>query len=93
MRRVRNIQPVGADATGHLCAAFDQMPGDGRTGKPIELTRVPAEVVHTRRDGHARIGNPTGNDEIGTRRERLDYRLRTEVCVGRRESIGHFFSR
>ena len=71
---------------GRLGAALDDVPGDDGTGERVPVVAGPA-VVPGGRTAHERgVGDPAGDDDVGTRAQRLDDAEAAEVGVGGEEA-------
>ncbi len=84
---VGHFEPIGADAARDLCAAFDQVAGDGRPGQTVEIVFVPAEVMDGGSDGERWVGNAAGDNDVGTISKRLHDGCGAEIRVGRYQAI------
>src|SRR2546423_13252831 len=75
-------QPIGADSTGHLSAAFDEVTGNGCAGDARILISLPAKMGNAGSDSQTWVCGATGDDDVGPAIECLDDRLRADVRVG-----------
>ena len=82
-----HLLPVGEVPTGALGAALDDVAGHDAGGEPVPVVGRPAELVDHRRQGHAGVGHPAGDDHVGAHLQRLHHRGGAEVDVGR-EHVG-----
>ena len=76
------VGEAGEVAAGGLGAALDDVAGDDRAGQRVEVVAAPAVVGDRRADDHRRVGDPAGDDDVGTLVQRLGDAERTEVGVG-----------
>ena len=84
----RNVEPIGGEAAGGLCAALDQVAGDGGAGDPVVVGGFPAEVGEAGAHGEGRIGHAAGDDDVSAGAEGLGDRCGAEIGVGGDEPGG-----
>ena len=89
VRWIGHVEPVGADATGDLRAAFDQMSGNCRSRQFAEIVPVPTEVLPACRHDQRGIGDAARDDNVGCGRERLDNRSGADIRVRRNKPTAH----
>ena len=73
---------IGEVRSGHLCAAFEQMPAHGPLRQQVEIVLAPAMHVQQRPERQRRIGAAADEHDMRTGGQRLRNRAGTQVGVG-----------
>ncbi len=76
---------VGIVAAANLRATFEQVASHRRAGQPCPVVGSPAVMRHCGADRERGVGDPSGDDDIGTAAQSLRDALGTEIDVGARD--------
>src|SRR2546428_818719 len=94
VREVGNALPVhAAVAPAALGAALDGVARHGAGGELVPVVGAPAEGMDHGREREARIGDPSGDDDVRPLAQRLHDRRSAEVSVGREHAVANLAQR
>ena len=82
----RHLAKEGVVTAGHLRAALDDVTSDNATREGVEVVSAPLVMPGRRTANERRVGDATGDDDVGTHRQRLGNAKAAQVGVGRDES-------
>ena len=81
------VAGIGEVAARQLGAALEQVAGERPGGEARPVVGGPAELVDQRPEDERRIGTAPEDHDLGTARERLGDRIRTEIDVRRDDRL------
>ena len=80
---VGHVAPIGEVAAGTLCAAFDDVAGQGRLGQFVVVMPRPAELMHQRGADHGAVDHAPGDHDVRPQAQGFDNARCAKVSVGR----------